>query len=207
MAKVPPADRKKRKPSEDELDPCCDICGVCQNQGGRGDDIPLTGCKKCKKLACEDCRDKKKLCAKCAPFDLPANFEMVFDDDIRDTSSRVCGHSGGNLVDIPEPHRFLYDDPKLTPLVFVESHIWSGIGIHYHTSIKEDENPVWNEAEKHWQQPWDHKSRWSVDEKFNTPEEARAFVIKTLKKQYKKKKIRVCVRSSGVRSWFYKNGD
>lgn len=205
MAKrpVPPADRRK-KPKEGDI--FCAICGVCKDQDGRGDDIPIKKCKQCSNKICRDCCNKKGNCCKCAEYDLPKNFTIVYEDDLYKTSSRVCGHTGGNLEDIPKPHRFFYDDPKMNPLVFVESHIWHGIGIHYHTSIKEDINPVWNSAENHWQEPWGI-SQWSVDEKFNTPKEARDFVVKTLKKRFRRKKIRVCFRSSEVRGWFYKEGD
>lgn len=64
---------------------------------------------------------------------------------------------GGYLRDLPEPVVRFWptDDPK-APRRKVELSINRfSIGRHYHISLKEEHNPVWNPSTLSWEIPWD----------------------------------------------------
>lgn len=69
---------------------------------------------------------------------------------------------GGNLDEIPEPHVYFYPASGEKRKVTVKIMRYYGYGPHYHISLKEEDNPIWDNREdehqkgkaKGWTCPW-----------------------------------------------------
>lgn len=103
-------------------------------------------------------------------------------------------------------------DKYPTRFVEVAVTLFSGVGVHYYVDIRDSGNPRWDFTNKCWGEPWSdpdpQKPQWS--EKFDTEEEAQAFIRKTLIANYGKKKTIVGLKSyqnADAHRWFYKEGD
>lgn len=67
---------------------------------------------------------------------------------------------GGHLVDLSLPHVRRFDDKRRKRHVYVEIHTWRGLSLgakHWYVSVREEDNPIWDEAEQTWRVCWDDK--------------------------------------------------
>ena len=121
------------------------------------------------------------------------------------------GHSilGGTLKEIPRPHVRRFPKYGSRPVDIRIMKFYS-IGRHYHVSIHESNNPIWDRKRKAWVTPWsDERGRGrSINEKFNTVEVAEAFVKETVKKNFNGSKYEVSYEGEGkFPKWLYRDGD
>ena len=115
---------------------------------------------------------------------------------------------GGKIEDCPQPFVRKFPYPRRKRSVRLTVMVWCGIGHHFHTSLREESNPIWNgEA---WQTSWsdpecDGKSFF---EAFETEIEARKWIHYTFDKHFSRKthKLVTDLDQKFVR-WFYKEGD
>ncbi len=202
MTKPRPAPERKKTVVIPDWNDDCLTCGVC--------DVS-TVCSQCGKPLCDECASKTKRCGLCESYDLPKNFTVLPETASGMRSFVQIMLNSHALVDIPEPHVFWYDDPKLRRVATIKCRVWAGIGVHYHTDIEEDSNPIWCSEENAWVTVRDHykeRESWSMMTcRPKTVEEASRWVRRELIKRYKKKPTYVVFKSSEVRKWFYKDGD
>lgn len=136
--------------------------------------------------------------------------------------------SGGHLSEISEPHVRRFGDvpigSKLPDGTLAKKRqieifimVFSGIGQHFHVSVREEDNPIWNSAPPDWvfskAGTWQHA--WDDDggkgkmfsERFARRRDVVAWVKRTVKKHFSMKTHRLVWTSPKVRQWFYKDGD
>lgn len=200
--KMRPAPPRKQTVDILTFDDDCLMCAVC--------DVS-TVCSQCGKPLCDECRSKAGRCGLCESYNLPENFTVLPETARGMRSESRIWLNSHCLADIPEPHVFWYDDPKLRRVATVKCRVWAGIGVHYHTDIEEDSDPIWCAEENAWVLVRDHREEreaWSeMTCKPKTAEAAADWVRRKLLKHYKKKPTYVVFQSSEVRRWFYKEGD
>jgi hypothetical protein len=116
---------------------------------------------------------------------------------------------GGKLEDIPKPRKRKFPGrTKRKVEVSIESYELVG-GRHFYPSIQEEKNPIWDKKEKAWRSPWiDPKGEGKRESsRFDTLEEARAWVRKMLKK-FPKETHKVEYEYGPRRpKWLYREGD
>jgi len=129
---------------------------------------------------------------------------------------------GGHLKDVPEPHRRYYADRRRRRPVRVRIMKYYGIGLHYHVSIEEEADAVWDSSvNQHsgkpngWRRCWDDKTPGAKGEfvtfKRRTHLEALAEARRVLLRRFPKRTHSWRLESlcgdevpRGAR-WFYKN--
>ena len=129
--------------------------------------------------------------------------------------------SGGNLVEIPLPHKRYFDDRRRRRGVSVNIMRFP-LNPHYYVSIKEADNPIWNPREENerggaWQLCWDDKEGRGLrhDQKFNTAKLAEGFIRKFLRRKFPRNKyfytderdMLYHERPSTHRKWYPREGD
>lgn len=126
--------------------------------------------------------------------------------------------SGGYLKEIPKPHKRYFDDRRRRREVTIHITIYQGIGMHYHVTLSEEDDSIWNISSSEYYEDevvgWqtarddDRSKGESISEKFNTPRQAEAFVRKTLRRRFPRKTHKYVYGWTGQsRKWFYKDGD
>jgi hypothetical protein len=65
---------------------------------------------------------------------------------------------GGYLADIPKPWKRRFDDARRTRSVEILISMYYGIGRHWHFDLREEDNPIWDQATKSWRIAWDDKA-------------------------------------------------
>ena len=117
-------------------------------------------------------------------------------------------YSGGELSKITPPHVRFFDVSRRKREVVVSVMTFYGIGEHYHVTLKQQENPVWNRYRRRWQSPrYDRDSDGRrVSEKFDTCKEAETFIRRVMRWIFPNHRA---VRDDYTgRRWFYKrDGD
>ena len=71
---------------------------------------------------------------------------------------------GGYLKDIPLPHRRFWPGAPRKKSVRIRIMRYYGQGPHYHTSLKEEHNPIWDTIEGTWRESWDDEEGRGRDE-------------------------------------------
>jgi len=89
---------------------------------------------------------------------------------------------------------------------------FSGIGVHYFVSIREEYNYIWDKKEKTWRQPWssykDKKGRGQTFiSKFNTYREAARYVKEIIAEHFSTKTHKYEYEGEGTGRWLYRDGD
>ena len=168
-------------------------------------------CAQCGRPLCPDCRSKKGRCGSCESYNLPGNFLVLPETAHGFRSQTQIWLNSHTLADIPKPHVFWYDDPKLRRSVTVKCRMWAGIGVHYHTNLEEDEDPLWCSEEKAWVKVRDHheeRPAWNpMTCRPKTVEEAAAWIRRQLVRHYGKRPTFVVFKSCEIARWFYREGD
>jgi len=63
---------------------------------------------------------------------------------------------GGYLKDIPEPHKRMFPGEKKRAVkVTVMKYDMVAGGIHYHVTMEEGSNPIWDSSVEDWRGAWD----------------------------------------------------
>jgi hypothetical protein len=102
----------------------------------------------------------------------------------------TASYYGGNPEDIPKPwkKKFPGKEKRLVEIAVV---IFS-VGVHYHTSISEEDNPVWDSSgdcgggwRTFWHHPKNLRGRF-FEQSCATPYHAKKFIDETLRKFPKK---------------------
>jgi hypothetical protein len=113
------------------------------------------------------------------------------------------------MGDVPLPITYLFPNRFNKRKVRCQYLVYPGIGRHFHTSIQEQDNPVWNG--KTWMIPWDKtpeiKGRQFFD-CFDTEAEAQKYIRRIFAEQFSHE-THVLVDTLGdvELPWFYKEGD
>lgn len=111
---------------------------------------------------------------------------------------------GGKLSEIPKPHRRLFDDKRRKRKLKISVQVFYGIGRHYHVTVRQEDNPIWNPLTQAqaspswrevqnmdygkeivgWQLAWDDEDGHgkSVLDKFDTLTQAKNFIKKAVKR-------------------------
>lgn len=118
---------------------------------------------------------------------------------------------GGYLKDIPLPHKRRFPSKEEKRQVYVSISKFYGIGIHYHVSLREEDNPILDTSKEKpiWREAWDDeegKGKHFFD-KFKTDAEMEDFIKKTQKKEFPKKTHRLSFSDTVQKRWFYRDGD
>lgn len=121
---------------------------------------------------------------------------------------------GGNLSDIPKPHRRWFEDKRRKPLVTVTVTRYHGIGQHYYVRISTENNPIWNSDGACWQNAWDDKDArgYDRDRKFDNPLYAKRFIDRFIRMFFPPDRFKHKIDFLGAATratWFgkYKEGD
>jgi hypothetical protein len=120
------------------------------------------------------------------------------------------GHAtyfGGELSEIALPHVRFFDVSRRKREVVVSVQVFYGIGQHYHVTLKQQGNPIWNRRHRRWQRPrYDKHDGRSVGDKFDTYKEAETFIRRVLRWVFPNHRA---IRDDCTgRRWFYKrDGD
>jgi len=119
---------------------------------------------------------------------------------------------GGKLKDLTRrPYKRKYPG-KEKRQVRISVMRFSGIGVHYFVSIREEYNFIWDKKEKTWREPWysyeDKKGRGQTfNSKFNTYAEAARYVKEILSEHFDMKTHKYEYEGEGTGKWLYKDGD
>jgi hypothetical protein len=113
--------------------------------------------------------------------------------------------SGGYLREIPKPHVRMFADKRRRRKVSVTIGVFYGIGHHYHVTMSEEDNPIWNCAENCWQFAWDDKNyRGRIETGiFGLETQAIDYVKRTARRYFPKHSHRLTKPFSSSR-FFYK---
>jgi len=113
---------------------------------------------------------------------------------------------GGNLSDIPLPHRRYFDDKRRKREVRIILQTYFGIGTHYYIDLREEENPVWNPIDKVWQESWHDKDAKGLTfmGRFDTKQKAINWAYKMIQKHFPKHRV---VGWGQSIKWFYRESD
>lgn len=65
---------------------------------------------------------------------------------------------GGKLADVPKPHIYRSQVPGMKRIVRVHSARYLGGG-HYHVSLSEDDDELWDQSSKCWRAAWDDEAK------------------------------------------------
>jgi len=113
---------------------------------------------------------------------------------------------GGMRADQPPGQYRWFDDKRRVREVRVSIRQYM---VHYYVTLREEDNPAWDEAEQTWRVCWDDppevKGREESTKK-NTWDEARAWADRTFRRFVRKKGARyklVYDRSALRKTWFY----
>lgn len=121
---------------------------------------------------------------------------------------------GGDIKEYTKKRWF--DDPSKLRVVEISIEMFYSIGKHYYVTMKECSNPLLAKANSKYGPVWgspfhddDRPMYWS--NKFDSDDQARAYISKTLIEHYgTKKKVIISLRTlQGAKElkWFYKDGD
>ncbi len=117
-------------------------------------------------------------------------------------------YHGGELSEITPPHIRFFDVSRRKREVTVSVMMFYGIGQHYHVTLRQQENPVWNRRYHRWQSlRYDKGSEGRrVDTKFDSYEEAETFIRRVMRWVFPNHRA---MRDDATgRRWFYKrDGD
>ena len=98
---------------------------------------------------------------------------------------------GGHIKDYPNARRMFPGKKKR--LVSVSIHKYYGIGAHFHVTLSEENNPIWDAKEKGWRECWDDtKAKGRIEfTRAQSLTSARAWIEKTMAKEFPPKTHRL----------------
>lgn len=107
---------------------------------------------------------------------------------------------------MPQPLRRMWPGARRKRRVRLQMLVWWGIGRHYHTSLEEEDNSVWDGEQ--WCVPWnDQEGKGQhLNDIFVTEKAARNWVRRMMRKHFPKHRL-VRGYSHGTPKWFYREGD
>ena len=131
---------------------------------------------------------------------------------------------GGHLKDIPLPHKRKFDDKRRRRKVSVHITTFPGAGVHYHVSLSEEDNPIWNPSKDTWkwmngsnriigwQVAWDDegaRGRHLNSVHSKSLEEAQRWAVETFNREFDPKTHVMIDHGHGYRKpkWYYRDGD
>ena len=113
---------------------------------------------------------------------------------------------GVNLEEVPEPHRWWFDDKRHRRGVTVTIGTFFGVGHHFYAEIEEQDDYVWDSCRKAWRRPWvapPHGGQ-KFEERWSTVAAAERYVELILADHFPRHKV---VSAKGRAIWRYREGD
>ncbi len=106
--------------------------------------------------------------------------------------------------------RFYGSNPDRKRPVTVRVDKFTGYGKHVHVTMKEADDPIWDDRTEEWVTPQDPEdSGHGVERimKFNRPETARLWIERTFAQEFDPKTHELQVEEGESYRWFYGEGD
>ena len=122
---------------------------------------------------------------------------------------KVSHSFGGYLKDLSKPYKRQFPcDRKREVLARVSKYY--GVGVHYHISITEEENPIWDKKENCWRTCWDDKSKETegkrFDDSFIDYDGAEKWIKEIFEKNFSSKTHLLRFDFEEEKKWFYGEG-
>jgi len=123
--------------------------------------------------------------------------------------AKVSHSFGGYLKDLSKPYKRQFPGDKKRR-VEVRVMQYYGIGIHFYVSVREEENPIWDEKENYWTTCWDDKSEETRGKRFSDRfvdyEDVEIFIKETFEKNFSQKTHLLEFDFETEKKWFYGEG-
>jgi len=122
-----------------------------------------------------------------------------------------CISYGGTLEECVHPLIRMFPYPRHKRSIKVVMSVFYGCGTHFYTSVVEEDNPAWDG--ELWRYPWVDRygKGLSFHEKFDTEDEAKAWVRAIVAEHFSLKTHKVVCNDNldtdEPLQWFYREGD
>jgi hypothetical protein len=121
-----------------------------------------------------------------------------------DSNEVTSSAYGGNLSEVPKPHKRKYKKNDKNRLVRLSVMVYTGVGRHYYCRLSEDDNPIWDINLPGYRTCWDDDKAKGREEykSFDNVIQVRRWVRHMMSFVFKNHKLEVDFAEDEIKGYF-----